>query len=246
VCAETGIWFYDSLSCSVSPSLQQCIYKTAPDVVCGHYTLLWEQNVHIYEKVTLNARTRSQNLNFSMQELLEELFAVQSVLISARSNTHPLECTQTTKCHGPSVESLYSGKVNGIHFPGDSKSSNELLKLKHLTFHLTCTINTGTAYVDTSQTALMFPELVNYGFTRALSLCLLPASGWFLRPWTWMRSVPAKLQLTFNGLQGVINHRCENTVSWNMRTCSLVEGDQLLISLKTETSYPSETWVPVF
>jgi hypothetical protein len=69
---------------------------------------------------------------------------------------------QTAKCHALSVESCYSGKVNGTHFPGDSKSSNELLKLKQLTFHLMSTINTDTAYTETSQPALMFPELVKY------------------------------------------------------------------------------------
>jgi hypothetical protein len=37
---------------------------------------------------------------------------------------------------------------------------------------------------------------------------------WYLarliRPWRWMRYVPPKRRLTFNGLHGVISHRCEN------------------------------------
>jgi hypothetical protein len=164
---------------------------------------------------------------------------------------------QTTKCHVPSLESCYSGKVNGKHFPGDSKTSNEVPKLTQLTFHLKCTINTETAYAETSQTALMFPELrllivvlhVPSRLQNAnkykevfyplgyVTFCLLPASRSFLAwlilpPWTWRRRVPAKRQLTFNGLHGVttqktyylLNHRCENT-------CSLVEGETTVVSI---------------
>jgi hypothetical protein len=56
------------------------------------------------------------------QELLEELSAVQSVLISLKSNIHPTH-TETTKCHGPSAETCYSGKVNGTYFSGAKRTS---------------------------------------------------------------------------------------------------------------------------
>jgi hypothetical protein len=47
-------------------------------------------------------------------------------------------------------------------------------------------------------------------------------AGIILHPWRWRRHVPPKLQLTFNGLHGVIsqkirtfhNHRCENFRSY--------------------------------
>jgi hypothetical protein len=45
-------------------------------------------------------------------------------------------------------------------------------------------------------------------------LWLLPAPSWFLawfilRPWTWRRYVPPKIQLALTGLHGVISQKSE-------------------------------------
>jgi hypothetical protein len=58
---------------------------------------------------------------------------------------------------------------------------------------------------------------------------LLPASCWFfdwliVRPWRWMRHVPLKLRLTFNGLYSIISQKVKffiTTAVWTSTHASL-------------------------